>query len=112
MPTAPPTRCHCGHPATNQGRCDQHQPKPWANPSANTRLLSRHQRRAFRDAVLTHEPACRNCGSTTNLRADHIIPVADGGAHHDPNNGQTLCEPCHEAKTRAEQAARRQRRRP
>jgi len=36
------------------------------------------------------------------LEVDHIIPRADGGAAHDPDNLQTLCRDCHIAKTRAE----------
>lgn len=36
------------------------------------------------------------------VHADHIKPVAEGGAEHDVRNGQGACQPCHEAKTAAE----------
>lgn len=34
--------------------------------------------------------------------ADHIVPLAMGGAESDPSNLQSLCPDCHDAKTRAE----------
>lgn len=45
------------------------------------------------------------------MTADHVLPVALGGALHDPANGQGLCYPCHEAKTLAERQMRDTRRR-
>ena len=114
MPSAPPTRCPCGQIATRRGRCDTHQPKPWATPSANARTLTRQQRQRFHDEQLAREPQCRVCGSTRNLEADHIIPIAEGGAIDDPANGQTLCEPHHAEKTEADRRrgiARRRRQR-
>ena len=45
------------------------------------------------------------------VEADHIVPVAEGGAEHDVTNGQGVCTPCHAAKTAAEAARGRQRRR-
>lgn len=104
MPSAPPTRCHCGRKATRRGRCDQHQPAAWANPSRNAQTLTRHDRHRFRREVLSREDTCRQCGSPDNLQADHIIPVAEGGATNDPNNGQALCRDCHTAKTQREAA--------
>jgi 5-methylcytosine-specific restriction endonuclease McrA len=38
------------------------------------------------------------------LTADHIKPIALGGAEFDPNNVQTLCEACNKIKTRKDQA--------
>lgn len=102
MPYAPPARCHCGAIATRRGRCDDHQPKPWSTPSANTQALTGRQRAQFKAAQLAREPQCRICGSTDDLQADHIIPVAEGGALLSPSNGQTLCRVHHEAKSRAE----------
>ena len=37
---------------------------------------------------------------------DHIVPLIDGGGH-EPANLQTLCTPCHKAKTAREASARR-----
>lgn len=43
--------------------------------------------------------------------ADHIVPVAAGGGQCDVDNIQTLCVPCHKAKSAREAAARRAARR-
>lgn len=65
--------------------------------------MSRHtpsnrQQALFRRAVLERDGyQCVRCGKRTRLEADHIVPLADGGAHH-PDNGQTLCRACHIAK--------------
>lgn len=115
MPTAPPSRCHCGSRATNHGRCDRHQPihpTGWqARPSTNARTLTSSQRQQLRQQQLARSSQCQQCGSTTRLEADHIIPIADGGSPTNPANLQTLCRDCHRRKTRAEQDARRRRRR-
>lgn len=39
------------------------------------------------------------------VQADHIVPLADGGID-DVNNLQALCLPCHNSKTRMENAQR------
>jgi hypothetical protein len=50
--------------------------------------------------------ACRKTGVLTAARTvDHILPKSEGGSD-DPANLQSLCKPCHEAKTAAENAAR------
>jgi len=38
------------------------------------------------------EPWCAICGSETDLTADHVTPVAAGGAIDGPL--RTLCRPC------------------
>ncbi len=60
----------------------------------------------------------RGRGSTRKLRElgfkprkslwelDHVVPLIDGGGH-ELGNLQTLCTPCHKAKTTREAAARR-----
>jgi 5-methylcytosine-specific restriction endonuclease McrA len=103
-PTAPGTRCTepgCGT-ITTTGRCEKHARKPWANPSANTRTLTGRQRSTIRHKQLRREPQCRVCGTTKNLEADHIIPIADGGAWYAEENLQTLCDVHHAAKTAQE----------
>ena len=50
---------------------------------------------------------CQQCGLAGRLEVDHRTPLADGGEVYDPANLQALCRPCHFAKTRAENAARR-----
>ena len=107
MPTRTPTRCtQCNQPATYRGRCPNHQPTPCQTPSTNTQTLTRTQQRHLRTAQLNREPQCRTCGTTTNLEVDHIIELADGGAHTDPDILQTLCTPCHQTKSAAAKKAR------
>jgi 5-methylcytosine-specific restriction protein A len=55
-------------------------------------------------------PLCEECdkeGKTTvGVVVDHITPLWEGGSDDYEANGQTLCQPHHDAKT-AEEAARR-----
>lgn len=63
--------------------------------------------KAFRRAVLQRDRECAVCGATTNLVADHIRPLVQGGTN-DLSNGQALCTDdgrlggCHGKKTREE----------
>lgn len=63
----------------------------------------------FRAAVLARDRRCAWCGSDRMLVADHIVPLAAGGADH-PANGQALCTDdgrlggCHARKTADEGA--------
>jgi 5-methylcytosine-specific restriction endonuclease McrA len=53
--------------------------------------------------------ACNNCGATrVPLQQDHIINIAAGGLDVVANM-QWLCHPCHDAKTKLEQQAGRER---
>ena len=56
---------------------------------------------------LTHEPMCRMCAArgidTIAEHVDHITPVNSGGEWFDGDNLQSLCAPCHSAKTRADE---------
>lgn len=52
----------------------------------------------LRRAQIAREPRCRRCGATSRLTADHIVPVAAGGAWDDPENLQTLCLRCNSSK--------------
>ena len=45
---------------------------------------------------------CVKCGRAGRFEVDHIVPVVKGGAMWELSNLQTLCRPCHFAKTRAE----------
>lgn len=111
-----PTRCtQCRQLATKQGRCDDHQVKPWERKSANSRALTGRQRATFRTKTLDAAHwTCAWCGNEAT-EADHILAIALGGAPLDwENNGQALCDACHEKKTkqdkqrvRAKQATRR-----
>ncbi|WP_372462856.1 HNH endonuclease [Rhodococcus rhodochrous] len=78
----------------------------WTSGGASRTGTSTHKR--FRTAVLRRDRyRCTQCGHTDptgrTLIADHILNVRRGGTDH-PDNGRTLCRPCHEPKTQAEAA--------
>lgn len=51
-----------------------------------------------RDAIFTRDGhACVECGATTSLEVDHIVPMSRGGTDDDENL-QTLCKPCNSSK--------------
>lgn len=60
--------------------------------------------RAIRAEVLRDEPDCLTCGAPAR-HVDHILPVSEGGTD-DPANLQSLCAPCHAAKTGTEHRRR------
>ncbi|RST30147.1 HNH endonuclease [Sphingomonas ginkgonis] len=66
-----------------------------------------------RAEVLQDEPFCRHCAARSlAVRAvvvDHIKPLSEGGSD-DRGNKQSLCKPCHDAKSKAERAAAARRR--
>jgi 5-methylcytosine-specific restriction protein A len=62
------------------------------------------QRIRERDCGLCQE--CKRQGKTTvGHPVDHIVPLWKGGSDDDSNK-ETLCEPCHDAKTAREAADR------
>ena len=67
--------------------------------------------RTVRAAVLDRDNnACVQCGAGGRLEVDHKVPIAAGGAVLDEGNLQTLCRPCHFAKTGDEARARKSKR--
>lgn len=112
MPTRPPRRCtRCTKLATNKGRCDDHQPTPWATKSANSQALTGRQRAQLKAKRLAYDPTCAVCDEddTSLLELDHIIEIADGGDPHDFDNTWLLCTPCHAVKTSNARKARKSR---
>jgi 5-methylcytosine-specific restriction protein A len=89
--------------------------KPWAHPGRE----SRHRRGYGREHVrlrailLRQEPLCRLCQQKNPPRvtaatiADHVVPIAKGGAIHDLSNMQPVCAACHDEKTRADNGWRK-----
>lgn len=64
--------------------------------------------RRIRDRILLRDKyTCQKCGHIgDDLEVDHIINRAQGGTDDDVNL-QSLCIPCHKAKTATESAAGR-----
>ncbi|MBD1553623.1 HNH endonuclease [Pseudomonas typographi] len=59
--------------------------------------------RRIRERILLRDQyTCQGCGQITqDLEVDHIVNVAQGGSDDDANL-QSLCVPCHKAKTAQE----------
>jgi len=70
---------------------------PDRRPSAAVRGYDGRWQR-FRKWFLRHNPLCIECNAAASV-ADHIVPLAQGGAHCDPDNTQSLCATCHNRKT-------------
>lgn len=116
MPTAPPTRCGavgCYQFATGRGRCEEHQPQPWAGrPSLRERYgLSGGALRTLKRRVAERDHGCCYiCGGEGADELDHIIPVSQGGAAADLDNLGLAHAACHRAKSAAEAQAGRTKR--
>jgi len=82
------------------------EPKPWSRPKLHQdkRKRGRAGQRERRQ-VLDEEPYCRHCLEQGLYVAadvvDHIKPLAEGGTD-DRENKQSLCNPCHDEKTKRE----------
>lgn len=82
----------------------------WQHPGNESRHKRGYgaQHVRLRKQLLAAEPLCRLClqknppRTTVATIADHIIPIAKGGAVHDLSNMQPVCAECHDAKTRAD----------
>lgn len=86
--------------------------KPWdhgGRESAAKRGYG-YKHRKLREQLFRREPLCRACaakGRTTIATiADHIQPLAKGGAAHDLSNMQPLCPACHQDKSNADKGHR------
>lgn len=106
----------CAHPGctalVNGTRCPEHAPKPWARsadaPRRSNLSGSAQQARARR--VITRDGTiCHVCGIAGANQADHVIPVAEGGADDESNMRAIHGIPCHAEKSAAESARARSR---
>jgi 5-methylcytosine-specific restriction protein A len=113
MPQRTPKACRvrgCRHTTTDpSGYCESHKSEGWKQYKPGQ---SRHQRGygskwdAIRERVLKRDKGlCQLCLRVSVVReaktVDHIIPKAHGGTDADCNL-QSLCWPCHKAKTARE----------
>lgn len=89
--------------------------KPWdhGGSTSNQRGYGR-QHRKLREQLLRQEPLCRLCLAkgrvTAATIADHIRPIAQGGALYDLANLQPVCASCHQDKSNADRGFRVKRR--
>lgn len=115
MPTAPPSRCTdptCPELATRRGRCDDHQPTPWAgrdDKQARYGISSGTWRKLKRRTTQRDNGCCYQCGAEPpddpdepSHVLDHITPISEGGAVTDLDNLGLLCTECNEVKSKAE----------
>lgn len=130
MPTSAPKACRkpgCGKLVRGGNWCEAHRPAGAAAGSfADTRRGSRHERGYGTDWDKTRpriierdNGLCQRClreGRMTPVGhapytafVDHIVPKFEGGTDDD-DNLETLCRPCHTAKTDAEKTRARRRR--
>ncbi|MFE5853552.1 HNH endonuclease [Streptomyces sp. NPDC056500] len=132
MPVAPPSRCtECSEFATKRGRCDDHQPIPWAgrdNKADRYGISSGVWRKLKRRVSVRDHGCCYLCGAeqpdpeqydetdpaTWPHDLDHLTPMFEGGSATSLDNLGLACQTCHEAKSKAEarraNAARRRHR--
>lgn len=128
MPTAPPSRCtdpECGELATHRGRCNEHQPIPWAgrdDKAARYGISSGRWRTLKRAVDRRDHGCCYMCGldrgeldlddpDVHDHELDHIIPISEGGSVESLDNLGLACTACHETKSKAEAARANARRR-
>ena len=87
---------------TREGRCPEHRER-WQRKGATRTSQAEHRRWAAK--VKARDPFCRirlpGCTGITQ-QADHIVPVALGGAEFDVANGQGACRSCHGKKSSRE----------
>lgn len=118
MPTSPPSRCidpGCHEMATRRGRCDEHQPTPWAGRDDKQARygISSGRWRALKARVTRRDNGCcYRCGDdkAESYVLDHIKPISEGGSPVDLDNLGLACPPCDEAKSKAEALRGNQRR--
>lgn len=108
MPVMPPKPCsspRCNKMASKGGRCDDHQPEPWNSSKSKTpteRGYGYDWVKIRLKALLRDGHLCQECMKngiiTLATDVDHIISKAKGGTNR-LDNLQSLCNPCHKAKT-------------
>lgn len=104
MPVAPPRSC----PFCGAAGCTTHTREAWRRlntpPPRRLRGRALQTARARLFAVMPWCATCYAAGRKTRATVrDHVIPLSEGGTDTDGNT-QGLCQPCSDAKTRAEAA--------
>jgi 5-methylcytosine-specific restriction endonuclease McrA len=96
--------------AAERGRCEDHKREAWANRASSTErygLSGSAQQALHRSVLIEAGFICYDCGLPGADVVDHIIPIHLGGARTDRSNlGAMHQDPCHDDKTKAENAER------
>lgn len=79
-----------------------HGRKPWSTSSRTSKLSGSAQAKRARRILRRDHGICYLCGHPGANIADHVIPLAEGGADDENNLRAAHASPCHEAKTEAE----------
>ena len=110
MPRAPKSCARCDTKVIGRTYCDDCKPNTW--PKGASRTSTAEHQAWRRDVLARDKGSCQIRGPRCIGRAthaDHLTPVAEGGAEYDLDNGQAACEPCHKVKSLAEATRGRQR---
>lgn len=75
------------------------------------RTITGSKWRTIRKRILTRDCGmCQACARAERFSlacdVDHVVPIWEGGSEEDDDNLQSLCDPCHKAKTAAEAGRR------
>ena len=98
----------CSHfDCPNIQPCEEHQREPWQGSKRRerTKLSGWRQQKRSRYVLEKHDTICHVCSNPGSDEADHVIPLAEGGADTAANMRPIHSEPCHREKT-AEEAQR------
>lgn len=121
MPRSAPTPCRypgCAAVVATPGFCDAHRPLIYRDYGrarrgfdAEVGFYQSARWRNARAAVLRDNPLCCRCQAKGVLQpakvVDHIVAIKLGGERFERANLQSLCVPCHNAKTASETALMR-----
>ncbi len=117
MPIKPKLPCRqpgCPALVDRGGYCEKHRKASnnrynkdrRADPSRSDAFYSSAVWRRLRAAHLSEYPLCVECEAKGRTVAativDHKTPIKQGGAPLDPENLQSLCNPCHSRKSALE----------
>lgn len=100
----------CSHVGcTNVQPCPKpgHTAKPWSGSARDRgqRISGGRRQARARYVIDRADTICHVCGYPGSDEADHIVPLAHGGADTDENMGAIHREPCHREKTAREAQA-------
>lgn len=88
---------------TRKKRCPEHEARYEARYARSREVYNDPRWHALRRRVVREEPFCQapGCNNLTT-DADHVVPIAEGGAPFDRANVQGLCKKHHSEKTARE----------